>query len=54
VAKPIESSIVACQIVFKILKVIVRIRKKSNAPYVGVNFITINSNKYYIHAADPF
>jgi len=37
---------------FKILKVIVRIGKRSNTSYIGVNFVATSSNKYYIYAAD--
>jgi len=33
------------------LGIIVGIGKKSDAPYIGVYFIIINNNKYYIYAA---
>jgi len=38
---------------FIVLKIIVKIGKKSNAPYIGVYFIAISNNKYYIYAANP-
>jgi len=34
-----------------ILKIIVEIGKRSDIPYVGVYFIVISNNKYYIYAA---
>jgi len=36
------------------LKVIIRIEKKSDALYMGVNIMATNSNKYYIYTADLF
>jgi len=36
------------------LGVVVRIGRRSNAPYIGVNFVAISSNRHYVYAADPF
>jgi len=35
------------------LGVIIKIGRKSNTLYVGVYFIAISNNKYYIYAANP-
>jgi len=35
------------------LGVIIGTRKRSNIPYIEVNFIAVNSSKHYIYAADP-
>ena len=35
------------------LKVIIKIKRRSNVPYVRVYFIIINNNKYYIYATNP-
>jgi len=32
----------------------VRIERKSDAPYIGVNFVAVSNNKYYIYAANLF
>ena len=37
---------------FKILKIIIKIRKKSNTPYMGVNLIVMSSSGYHVHAID--
>ena len=52
-AKPIKSSIITCQVIFKILKIIVGTGKRSDALYIKVNFITTSSNKHHVYAADP-
>jgi len=38
---------------FIILKIIIKIGKRSDVPYIWVYFIIINNNKYYIYAAKP-
>ena len=54
VAKPMELGIVICQVMSKMLKVIIRIGRKNDTPYIGVNFIAISSSKYHIYAANLF
>ena len=53
-AKPIELGIIAYQVIFKMLEVIIKIEKRSDALYIRVNFVAINSSKYYIYATNPF
>jgi len=38
---------------FIILGIIIKIRKRSDAPYIRVYFIAMSNNKYYIYAAKP-
>jgi len=52
VAKAIGLNIIVYYIVPIMLKMSVRI-EKSDAPYIGVYFIVISNNKYYIYAAKP-
>jgi len=33
-----------------ILGVIVRTRRRSNAPYIGINLIAISSSRYHVYA----
>jgi len=35
-----------------VLRVTIKIKIKSNAPYVGVYFIAISNNKYYVYAVN--
>jgi len=35
------------------LKIIVRIGRKNNAPYIGVNFMIASSNRHHVYAANP-
>jgi len=35
------------------LEITIKTEKRSNVPYVGVYFIIISDNKYYIYAANP-
>jgi len=35
------------------LKIIIKTGRRSDAPYMGVYFMAINNNKYYIYAAKP-
>ena len=35
------------------LEIIVRIERRSDAPYIGVYFIAASSSRYYIYAAKP-
>ena len=37
-----------------ILKTIAGIGRRSNIPYIGVYFVAISNNKYYIYTANPF
>jgi len=36
-----------------ILKIIVKIERRSDIPYVGVYFIAISNSKYHIYTAKP-
>jgi len=36
-----------------VLKITVKIGKKSNAPYIGVYFMATSNNKYHVYAANP-
>ena len=36
------------------LEITVRIGRKNDTPYIGVNFVAVSSSKYYIYAANPF
>jgi len=38
---------------FIILKVTIKIERRSNVLYVKVYFIAINNSRYYIYAANP-
>jgi len=35
------------------LKIIIKIKRRNDVPYIGVYFIEISNNKHYIYPAKP-
>ena len=54
VARPIESGIIAYQVMPKIPGATVRTGRRSNISYIGINPIVVSGIRYYIYATDLF
>ena len=47
-----ELGIIAYQIMSKILRATIRIGRRSDTPYIKVDFIAASNSRYYIYAAN--